>query len=199
MNKLSIGVQCALKIAAMEAVAARCQYIEKEHIFIGICSIEKILTMDSLKDKNSLTIRQELNVENNSVKDVLCGMKLDATLLRREVRAMIDKGNHKHTEKVVHRSEACKKVFDRTNELTLSNREPSCIHLLAAILERPGKAIRSVLNEAGVKPEALCQRALVCTSMKKEKKEEELLHEADFESIHNMLITGLEKKFDELQ
>ena len=45
MKDLSIGASLVWQMAAGEAVAAKHQYIEKEHIFIGICSLEKILML----------------------------------------------------------------------------------------------------------------------------------------------------------
>ena len=45
MPTLSIGANIAWQIAAAEASAARFQFIEAEHIFIGICSIEKLLML----------------------------------------------------------------------------------------------------------------------------------------------------------
>ncbi|ODS32042.1 MAG: negative regulator of genetic competence ClpC/MecB [Candidatus Scalindua rubra] len=160
MNKLSVSAQIAWQIAAGEAAGARHQYIEKEHIFIGICSIEKLFMPDSEKDDLSPQIRKVLQEEHDSVEDVLRGFEFDMTLLRREVRVMVGEGNYKHTERVVHRSEACKKVFNCASELASSIGEISCLHLLAAILEEPGNTIRSVLDKAGVKPEVLHQRVL---------------------------------------
>ena len=43
MPTLSIGANIAWQIAASEA--ARFQFIEAEQIFIGICSIEKVLML----------------------------------------------------------------------------------------------------------------------------------------------------------
>ncbi|MCG2709871.1 MAG: hypothetical protein L6246_06110 [Thermodesulfovibrionales bacterium] len=45
MKDLSIGANIAWQIAAHEAAAAKFQFIEKEHLFIGICSLEKILRL----------------------------------------------------------------------------------------------------------------------------------------------------------
>jgi len=45
MPILSIGANIAWQIAAGEASAARFQFIEAEQIFIGICSIEKVLML----------------------------------------------------------------------------------------------------------------------------------------------------------
>ena len=45
MPTLSIGANISWQIAEAEASAAQFQFIEAEHIFIGICSIEKLLML----------------------------------------------------------------------------------------------------------------------------------------------------------
>ena len=43
MPDLSIGLDIAWQIAAIEASGARWEFIEPEHLFIGLCSLEKVL------------------------------------------------------------------------------------------------------------------------------------------------------------
>ena len=93
--------------------------------------------------------RQALQVEHDVIEDLLRGFELDSTQLRRQLRKRLGDGNYKRTEKVVHRSEACKKIFNRAEELAASSREISCLHLLAAIMETPSGIISQVLKDAG--------------------------------------------------
>lgn len=170
----------AWKIAAGETATAKHQYIEKEHIFIGICSLEKVLMLDSEKIGLNPQAKQALQAEHNAVEALLKNFNLNPTQLRHQVREKLGEGNYEHTEKVIHRSEACKNVFKRANELATEG-EVSCLHLLAAILEE-GDVIGSVLNEAGVKPVELRERVRAHTAMKLEHVHEPV-HQEEFKTI----------------
>lgn len=162
MKELSVGASLAWQVAAHEAGAAKHRYIEKEHILIGICSLEKVLWLGEVDP----WCRQAVQAEHDAVENVLHAFELDSTRLRRQVRERLGEGNYKHTKKVIHRSEACKAIFKRADELART--EVSCLHLLAAILEVPGEVIGGVLDEAGVKPADLRERALAGMAKKHE-------------------------------
>jgi ATP-dependent Clp protease ATP-binding subunit ClpC len=164
MKELSVGASVAWQMAAGEAAAANHQFIEKEHILIGIFSLEKLLILNAEESGLKPQERQAVQVEHDVIEDVLRGFELDSTQLRRLLRKRLGQGNYKHTEKVVHRSDACKKIFNRAGELPTPTREITCLHLLAAILEEPGKVISQVLNDAGVKPADLRECALACAN-----------------------------------
>ena len=145
-------------MAAGEAAAARHQYVEKEHIVLGVCSLEKALRHGDAELEPP--VRRALQLELDAVERVFRGFELDSTQLRHQLRKSLRQGNFGHTETVVHRSAACRKVFQRADELAASAKEVSSLHLLAAILEKPGDIIGRVLAEAGVKPGDLRARVL---------------------------------------
>ena len=153
MENLSIGSSVAWQIAAVEAGAAQHQYIEKEHILIGILSLEKKIEYDL--EKSGAQAAQDLQVEFNALLNVLGGFEIDPAKIRRDVRQRMGKGNFKHAEKVIHRSEVCKKIFQRASELARDSKEICCLHLLAAILEEPGKIIANALKTIGIEPGVL--------------------------------------------
>jgi len=167
MKEFSVSLHLAWQIAAGEAGAAKHQYIEKEHMLIGICSLEKIVMLDA-EAKLPQQTRQALQAESDDVENVLHGFELDSTQLRRQVREKLGRGDYEHTEKIIHRSEACKKFFSRADKLATSGEDISCLHLLAAILGEPGDVIEGILDEANAKPEDLRQRALGYAAKKQE-------------------------------
>ena len=117
MKNLSIGANISWQIAAHEAAAAKFQFIEKEHLFIGICSLEKILKLspdDSGLNPDSLKTLQK---ENAEIQDLMEKLGLNTAHLRRRLRKKLGSGNYTHTKNVVHRSESCKKVFKHAYEL----------------------------------------------------------------------------------
>ncbi len=162
MKVLSVGANLAWQIAAAEAGAASHQYIEKEHILIGTCSLEKILMLNSKESGLKPQDRQAVQAEHDVIEDVFHSFEIDSTQIRRLLRKMLVEGNYKHSEKVIHRSEACKQIFKRAEEIAASGREISCLDLLTAILEEPGRVITQVIGDAGVKPADLRECALAC-------------------------------------
>lgn len=168
-DNLSVGAKIAWQIAAGEAAMLKHQYIEKEHIFIGICSIEKVVRLGATVAKLSPQGWQSLVAEYHALEVVLHGFKVDSTLVRRQVRERLGQGNFalKENENVIHRSVKCEKIFSRADELVTSE-EVSCFHLIAAIMEEPGNVIDYILDEVGIKAEEL-RRSVLANADKKDK------------------------------
>ena len=158
MKNLSIASYFAWQIAANETVAGKFQFIEKEHVFIGILSLKKMLMLNPGKVGLTLPDRHALQIEAGFIEDLLREFEIDSTQLRRQLRGKMGYGNYKRTEKVVHRSEACKRLFVRAEELAASSKEISCLHLLAAIIEDPQDIIIQVIKSTGAEPAALRER-----------------------------------------
>ncbi|HKZ46855.1 MAG TPA: Clp protease N-terminal domain-containing protein [Thermodesulfobacteriota bacterium] len=153
MPTLSIGANIAWQIAAGEASDARFQFIEAEHIFIGICSIEKLLMLSPEDSGLNPRAIKSLQAEHGALKDLMGRQHLDMTQLRRMMRKGVGTGSYEHTENVIHRSPACKKMFERACAIASPSEDTSCLHILAAILENPGNVVSHVLGTAGVKPD----------------------------------------------
>jgi ATP-dependent Clp protease ATP-binding subunit ClpC len=160
MTYLSTGAGIAWRFAAGAASNAECQFIEKEHLLIGICSLEKAFVPGVLKEPLSPDVESSLRIEADAVDDMLRKFELDSTELRRAVRNALEKGNYQRTEEVIHRSEDCKSYFLRAGELaeSVGAEGIDCTKLLVAILERPGKLITDVIGYFGADAEALKQR-----------------------------------------
>ena len=138
--KLSLPANFAWQVAAQEATAAQFEFIEPEHILIGICSLEKFLASADEAQLDPIS-RQKVIVENGVIKDMLRGYELDLSQLRRSLRKELGEGHYARTEHTVHRSPACKQVFERAAKLVLSDGQVSCLQLFQAILEHPTPVI----------------------------------------------------------
>jgi len=157
MTTLSFPANLAWQFSAREAAAARFEFIEPEHILIGILNLEKISAQDEELDSPD---RQSLQVEQDDIAELLRDFELDATDLRRSLREALGTGEFKHTEKVIHRSPASKQVFKRAGALAKPAKEVTCLHLFAAILEQPDSVIASVLEAEGIALDNFKMRAL---------------------------------------
>src|SRR5208337_2481258 len=113
MQNLSVGADMAWRIAAQEAAESGYKCIEKEHLLIGIVSIEKVIADGPGQSGNDQNERQTLKAEHSRLKRVLRSHGLDQTKLRRIIRKKLGSGGYKHTEKTIHRSEECKAVFEK--------------------------------------------------------------------------------------
>lgn len=168
MKELSVGAKVAWLLAMGNAKEAKFQYVEKEHILIGICNLGKV-SLEMLATITDLD-PQALKAEYRTLKDVLKKFGIDLTQAGDAVQEKLHKGTCDYYEdEVVHRSDGCKKeVFARADELAMNAEVTNSIHLLAAILENPGNIISKVLEEAKVNLLDLQKKVIDTASNKKE-------------------------------
>ncbi len=159
MKEFSIAAQAAFRIAAMEVEHGHHQYIEKEHLLIGLCSLEKMLTLSGNQALGPGD-RQLVESEQAVIENVLSAFELDTAHVRRAIRRKLGSGSHTRTEHVIHRSDACKQVFERAEDLAKSTKSISCLQLFAALLEKPGDIILITFQEAGAVPAEVQQKLM---------------------------------------
>lgn len=161
MKELSAGVSISWQIAAIETGIAKYQFIEKEQIIIGICSLKKFLMSRrfklNLSDKDIRGVKSEIE----SIEAFLSKFKLTPTSLRREIRKKSGQGSFERTKKIVHRSEDCKEYFKQAELLADKSNIAGCLHLFAAILENPKDVIEEILIESDIKPNEMQEKALI--------------------------------------
>jgi len=156
MKSLSTAVDVAWQIAVGEASAAGSQFIEKEHVVIGIMSLPKVA--EGAPDDMKLDRKQwnSVRAEWAALKDVFSSVSLNTTSYRRDLRKKLGKGSHNHhTEKVIHRSPECKAFFKIADALSRDSTELSALHLLAAIAGEPGAALGGLLSADNIKASEL--------------------------------------------
>lgn len=159
MKELSSAASIAWQLSAQETAVSEYLLIEPDHLLIGICSLEKIHPGAATGDLVDSFSQKAFQTEVAAIEEILGAFELDPTSLRRAVRRKLGKGDAARVEKIVHRSPACKQVFQRAGELASTESPVTCIHLLAALLEPPTAILSAVLKKAGVKPEDLRQKA----------------------------------------
>ncbi len=161
MKKISAAAGLAWQIAAAEAAMARHPLLEREHLLIGVCSLHKTMSFVRFVRADSLPL-EEIRTEANRVEEILSTMGISSTMLRRGVRSRLRPGQARHTDQVVHRSDACKEIFRRGKEISERTgvQDTSAAHLLAAILSDPGPILSAVLTGAGIPPESVPPESL---------------------------------------
>ena len=78
MTELSFGAKMAWQLAAQEAAAARSEFIEPEHILIGIFSLEKVLRQAD-EARLDPTSRQVLQSEQYVIGNIVHSPEMDET------------------------------------------------------------------------------------------------------------------------
>ena len=162
MKGLSIGATVAWQAAASEAASGGHEFISRELILIGICSLDKWLRSDGAGCQPQAC--EALLAECNAVAEAMHSCGLDATKLRRLVREKCGQGNYKPASRVVHRDEGCKATFRRAEDLVGPGGDATCLHLLAALMGDPGHIVGQILEAAHVQPAHLRNTAQALTA-----------------------------------
>lgn len=171
MKEISKGLSVAIQMTALETIESKRQYMEKEHLLIGICSVKKAIDsrgrLRFKADLNNPTIYNEVLAESNMIDSVMKKFNLDPTQLRRQIRNSIVKGNYIHKDKLVYPGVGYSNVYRQAFKLAETSPEVLCLHMLAAIMKDPGFIIKSILDKANVKTAELIDYALENTKVKK--------------------------------
>ena len=114
MSELSKGTAIIWQIAANEAVNAKHEFIEPEHIFIGICKSGDLLSTElihhlEINPADAEDIRPELD----HINIILTSAGLNKTQVRRHLRSLMDPGEHRREDNVIHRSAKCIQLFEQ--------------------------------------------------------------------------------------
>ncbi len=167
MPDLSDGVQAAWQIAAAEAVELRHELLEPLHFFIGICSIEKLLSADS-QEKLPLTpgAAAAIRSEWDTLAPLFAKIGSSPATLRQDARSAMGRGNCAGDPTItISRSEASRAAFWRAAELADKSGAPAIdlTHLLAALLDDVWGAAATFLTQRGVDVCALAAAARAAT------------------------------------
>jgi len=140
MKELSDAILISWDIAAQEAAQLRSEFIEPEHLLIGLFSLEKI--------PDNQQISPEFDIEKMAFINLLIKLGINPTQIRHLIRKKIGMGVSEH-HGVVHRSPECKQLFIRAKQI--SRREViSCQDIILAIIENPGDLITAVFEDSKI-------------------------------------------------
>jgi ATP-dependent Clp protease ATP-binding subunit ClpA len=138
MARFSIGVELAWQAAAAEALAAGHEFIEPAHLFIGLCSIEKLLSPEVKQELQAPeAVLAELRAEWDVLVTLFAGAGADPARLRRRVRQATGRGDFAEQGRgKISRSGASRGIFAQAVELAQQAGASAVAlpHLLAALL-----------------------------------------------------------------
>lgn len=147
---LSIGADLAWQIAAYEATAGRHEFIELEHLLIGICSLDKAarsMAVDRLPPQALDGLRDELD----QLREFYELVGLNPVQFRRRLRRRIGPGTFVRRDRTVHRGAEARDLFERAREEG-GEGEVTAMHLARLILLSERPVIRQACHDLGLDP-----------------------------------------------
>lgn len=156
MPDASIGLVLTRDIAEFEAGIAQHELIEPGHLFIGLCSLEKVLLPEvqrqlRLPDEAA----QALRAECETLLALFARFGIDPTI-RRELRQRVGLGNCAvENRRTISRAPASRALFKRAEALAANAAIVATLHLLVALLEETSGRVVALLTEKGVDVAAL--------------------------------------------
>lgn len=132
------------QIAALEALYAKHEFIEPQHLFIGLCKLEDITTPKRLLGRLALTETRfgPIQAEVEKLLKLFSHFGLDPVTLRRELRqrkGTADLNMPDDERRTMHRSPESREVFKLAEAMVQQSgaSEVNVLHLLAALVSRP--------------------------------------------------------------
>ncbi|PKG31495.1 Clp protease N-terminal domain-containing protein [Methanoregula sp.] len=151
MKSVSPAVKLAIQIAAFESLQAGSEFIEKEHLLIGILKLRVAGAVDAIR--NNRHLMKDIMEEKKAIDFPLQNAGIRPDMFYRCIRLQFGKRVFVHKTKVLHRSTECKRCFGRAGQLA-HDKEITCVHLFIAIMENPGEIIADCIKRmvSGQKP-----------------------------------------------
>lgn len=170
MSDYTLCVALTWQIAAEEAAGARQEYIEPEHLFIGLCKLVSFTQPEELRrlglpDSEAAPVKAEID----TLQGLFARFNVDPVNTRRELRQRKATGilglkifDRPREGRIIHRSPQTRQVFARATELARdANAAMTTVtHLLGALLDQPNLTVPSWLRKKNVDVAGLKQAAL---------------------------------------
>jgi len=145
----SNSVYLIWEISLAETIMSKQEFIEPEHLLMGICSIEKVFyLLESKQISIDSNTHKSIEREQHEIENIFSQLEISITSFRRLLRLNIEKGEVEEYENVIHRSEYSKDLFKKAEKLAIKDglTEFRSIHLLKVILEEKIECIEKTLK-----------------------------------------------------
>lgn len=151
MEYLSQASQIVWVIAANEAASLSHEFIESEHVFIGLCKIgdfplEELMTKLQMDTSNISDVESEIQ----KLSDIFREFDLDPVHTRRALRRRMGIGSVEFSGQVMHRSSSCKEVFNTALKIRQARKGTTVElldFLLAIVVQGNNKACELMMAE----------------------------------------------------
>ncbi|NLO90678.1 MAG: hypothetical protein GX410_01625, partial [Elusimicrobia bacterium] len=149
MRELSPMMQLAWSAAAAEAAASGHEFIETEHVLIGMTAVSKALPLAADGLGFSAEQLHDAAREQDILRQVLAKTLVAPEAMRRELRKALGGTGGGPRDGRISRSAACKAVFASAAELSDYKPSVTALQFLKAALLNPGHALKQALEQLG--------------------------------------------------
>ena len=162
MQDISMGIDFAWRVAVVEAVHGRQEFIEPEHLFIGVCKLGNLVQVDDWRELElPENLAVSLRAEAESLAALFDRFHIDYVALYREVRQRKGQGDFERNESgKISRSPASRAAFARAAEIAANAPVVTSLHLLASLLDDPDSVVAGLLKEKNADIAAMRDTAL---------------------------------------
>lgn len=171
MTKLSISSQLAFSFTLLEVKALGAEYIDTEHLFLGLCKIEDVLNLniDDFRDISEEDW-QEILKDVSDFSNILVDNGLNLKKTRRTFRRILYESQSEKKDFSGHRTKRCKKVFEIAEELNRNNEAKgiNLKYLLISILTQNSPYLDLLFQNLSINKETFLDSLIVSTALKKE-------------------------------
>src|ERR1700752_561914 len=127
MEKLSVGVQLGLNLAAAETLRAGFEEITPELLLCGMTKLEDILSPSLLSEFSVPSELQKIFLDETvGFLSIITNLGINPRELRYDIRDRIGRGTYQRINKeipVIHRTKSTKSIFDRALELSRNQKK----------------------------------------------------------------------------
>jgi ATP-dependent Clp protease ATP-binding subunit ClpC len=157
MPEFSTASRIAFSLGAMEAEHLGSEFIAVEHIFLGLCKMEDILSVSpqilGIDDRVWPGVLKELD-------NFICHLKscdFDLKSSRRCLRGILACGQAEKKKFSGHRTPQCREAFLLAEKKAVEQASPEVLlqHFLAAVLEQQSAPLNNLFSELGITREKL--------------------------------------------
>jgi len=148
--KLSASIELVWQLAGREAIAAQFKEIEPEHFLMALLKVSELPVEEADRIAPGAEVAKRLATEVDALRQELADRSIDSTSVRRKLRARLGKGKTPLDGGQMHRSPACRAVFDAAVKLADDAGSETVMipHVLQSLLASPTPAIAEVLGAA---------------------------------------------------
>jgi len=158
MSSLSFSSKIAFHLAGGEAKALQQENIDSEHLFLGLCKLEDILSIEkkAISDFDENQWRQVL-VDIKEFRDSLALVSFDPKQARRRLRKILQESGTSKEAFSGHRTERCRDLFSIAGKLAKQASSEDILprHLLVACLGQNSQSLDRLFFELYVEKAGL--------------------------------------------
>jgi hypothetical protein len=146
--KISVSMELIWQLASQETVSADLEEIGPNQFFAALLKFAEIPAEEVERYAPGADVAGQVVSDVQAVRVCLQSRSIPSTEIRRRLRELCGRGNHKYEGGLIHRSKEGRDILDLSARIALESRTEMLapLHLLQTLLVSPTMEIRQVLS-----------------------------------------------------